>query len=211
IFGTMVAIALTGALTHMVPEDLTIRGYFIPQLSVRVFGLTTLTLLAGIAIAGGIPAWRASRANPSDPLKDNAGTTTGRSRNEFKVLVMGELAIAMALLMLSTLLTLSTRNLVHYDFGFDARRMLAAYINLPRDRDSLTADQRATILQSSVQRVPSMPGVAAVSTQGYGRLEDDQVTSDVGREVEPLRLKSGFVEAGANFFSTLGTPMLSGR
>lgn len=72
--------------------------------------------------------------------------------------------------------------------GFEtlmARRMLAAYINLPRDRDSLTTDQRAAILQSSVQRVAEMPGVAAVSTQGYGRLEDDQVTSDVGREAEP--------------------------
>ncbi len=46
----------------------------------------------------------------------------------------------------------------------------------PCDRDSLTADQRAAILQSSVQRVAEMPGVAAVSTQGYGRLEDDQVS-----------------------------------
>lgn len=86
--GFMFAMALVGALRHMVPEDLMARGYFIPQLTPRVFGLTTLTLLAGIVIAGGIPAWRASRANPSDPLKDNAGTTTGRSRNEFKALVM---------------------------------------------------------------------------------------------------------------------------
>src|ERR1019366_4855042 len=204
--GFMIAIALIGTLTHMVPEDLMRRGYFIPEFNARVFGLASLTL-----VAGAIPAWRASRANPSDPLKDNAGTTTGRSRNEFRILVMGELAIAMALLMLSSLLTLSTRNLVHYDFGFDARRMLAAYINLPRDLDSLTADQRMAIQQASVQRVAEMPGVAAVSTQGYGRLEDDQVTSDVGREAEPLRLKSGYVEAGANFFSTLGARVLSGR
>ena len=211
IFGTMVAIALTGALTHMVPEDLTIRGYFIPQLSVRVFGLTTLTLLAGIAIAGGIPAWRASRANPSDPLKDNAGTTTGRSRNEFKVLVMGELAIAMALLMLSTLLTLSTRNLVKYDFGFDARRMLSASWSMPRGRDTLTDAKKEESLQSSVRRISEMPGVAAVSTYEFRRLDDEHVMSDASREVEPLHLRGGYVEAGPRFFATLGTPLLAGR
>ena len=211
ICGFMIAVALIGTLRHMVPEDLMQRGYFVPELNARVFAVTVLTLIAGVLLAGAVPAWRASRANPSDPLKDNAGTTTGRSRNEFKLLVMGELAIAMALLMLSSLLTLSTRNLVKYDFGFDARRMLSAQVYIRRSRDSLTATQKVALLDASVQRVAGMPGVAAVSTQGRGRLEDDRITSDVGWESESLRLKSGFIEAGPNFFSTLGAPLLEGR
>src|ERR1019366_5745169 len=156
--GFMIAIALIGTLTHMVPEDLMRRGYFIPEFNARVFGLASLTLVAGILIAGAIPAWRASRANPSDPLKDNAGTTTGRSRNEFTILVMGELAIAMALLMLSSLLTLSTRNLSKFDFGFDARRVLAASMYLPRSHDTLSAATKAATLDALVQRVATMPG-----------------------------------------------------
>lgn len=211
ILGFMVAAALIGTLTHMVPEDLMQRGYFVPELNPRVFALTSLTLFAGILVAGALPAWRASRTSPSSVLKDNAGTTTGRSRNEFKVLVMGELAIAMVLLMLASLLTLSVRNLVNYDFGFDAHRVLLARVNMPRARDSTSTDQRVALLESSVQRVAAMPGVAAVSTRGSGRLEGDQVTSDDSRNAAPLHLKMGFVEAGAGFFATLGAAPVAGR
>ncbi|HXD22085.1 MAG TPA: ABC transporter permease [Gemmatimonadaceae bacterium] len=211
ILGFLFAAALTGTLTHMVPEDLAQRGYLIPELNGRVFALTSLTLFIGILVAGALPAWRASRSNPSSVLKDNAGTTTGRSRHEFKVLVMGELAIAMVLLMLASLLTLSTRNLVNYDFGFDAHRVLTVRVTTPRGRDSLSTNQGVALMETSARRVAAMPGVAAVSTQGFGRLDGDQVTSDDSRNTAPLRLKTGFVEAGAGYFSALGTPPVSGR
>ncbi|MFI5233480.1 MAG: ABC transporter permease [Gemmatimonadales bacterium] len=209
--GLMIAVALIGTLTHIVPEDLTMRGFNVPELNARVFAFTTLTLIAGIVIAGGVPAWRASRSNPSDPLKDNAGTTTGRSRTEFKVLVMGELAIAMALLMLATLTTLSTRKLVNYDFGFDARRMLAVSISMPGGHDSLPDAAKESIIQSSLRRASEMPGVAAVSTRGWGPLDGGQLMADVGRETELSNVRGGYFEAGPNFFSTLGVTMVSGR
>lgn len=211
ILGFMIAIALIGTLAHMVPEDFTRRGYFIPELNARVFGLTVATLFAGIFAAGAIPAWRASRSNPARVLKDNAGTTTGRSRHEFNILVMGELAIAMVLLMLASLLTLSTRNLVGYDFGFDAHRILSANVSMPSGRDSLTTDEDVAVMRASADRIAAMPGIAAVSTHGWGRLDGDEVTSDDTRNAQPLRLKAGFVEAGAGFFSALGTPPASGR
>jgi predicted permease len=211
VIGFMFATALVGVLTHLVPEDLTLRGFLIPELTGRVFVLTSLTLVAGILIAGGVPAWRASRANLADPLKDNAGTTTGRSRTEFKVLVMGELAIAMALLMLASLMTLSTRNILNFDFGFDARRLLEAYVYLPSGRDSLTAPQREAVVQASIQRIAEMQEVAAVSTHGWGPFEDERITSDAGRDAEPLRLRGGYIVAGANFFSTIGAQLLEGR
>jgi putative ABC transport system permease protein len=207
--GLLLAFALVGVLTHIVPEELTWAGYFLPELSLRVFVLTALTLLAGIAIAGGIPAWRASRANPADPLKDNAGTTTGRSRMEFKVLVIGELAISMALLMLASLMTLSTRNILNYEFGFDARRLLSANV-MWSSRDSLTDKRKAEILEASLRRVQAMPGVVSVSTETGGGLDGGEVTSDAGREADPLRLKN-YVEVGAGFFATIGVPVIEGR
>jgi hypothetical protein len=57
----------------------------------------------------------------------------------------------MALLMLSTLLTLSTRNLVNYDFGFDARRMLSASSYFPRGRDTLSDVKKEALLKSSMR------------------------------------------------------------
>ena len=211
VLGLMLAMALIGTVTHMVPEDLTWRGFFIPALTPRVFAMTTAALLAGILVAGGIPAWRASRANPSDPLKDNAGTTTGRARAEFKILVIGELSIAMALLMLASLLTLSTRNLVNYDFGFDARSLVSALVAFPGGRDSLATDRKEAALQASVSAVTGMNGVASVATEGPGRLDDNRVISDLGRGVEPLMLRRGYVEAGPHYFATIGALYLSGR
>ena len=209
--GFLIAIALVGALAHLVPEDLTFRGYLIPELNPRVFGITTLALVTGMLIAGGIPAWRASRANPSDPLKDNAGTTTGRARSEFKILVIGELAIAMALLMLASLMTLSTRNVVQYDFGFDARRLLGAHISLPSGRkDTLTDERKGELLLAAGQRLVDLPGVAAVSSMTWGRVDDEHVISDVGREAPPLPLRS-YQDVGPNFFATIGAPLISGR
>ncbi len=199
VLGFMLAMALIGSVTHMVPEDLTLRGFFIPALTPRVFAMTTVALLVGVLVAGGIPAWRASRANPSDPLKDNAGTTTGRARSEFKVLVIGELSVAMVLLMLASLLTLSTRNLVNYDFGFDARRLVGALVVFPGGRDSVTSDRREAALQAAVSAVSGMDGVASVSTEGEGRLEDDRVMADIGRGADALMLRRGYVEAGAAF------------
>ena len=212
VLGFMLAVALIGSVTHMVPEDLTLRGFFIPALTPRVFAMTTVALLGGVLVAGGIPAWRASRSNPSDPLKDNAGTTTGRARSEFKILVIGELSIAMALLMLGSLLTLSTRNLVNYDFGFDARSLVeSALVVFLGSRDSVTTDRREAALQAAVSAVSGMDGVASVSTEGWGRLEDDRVMADIGRGADALMLRRGYVEAGPRFFATIGAPLLSGR
>ena len=139
------------------------------------------------------------------------GTTTGRARGEFKVLVIGELSVAMVLLMLASLLTLSTRNLMKYDFGFDARGIVSALIAFPGRKDSLSAEAKESALRSSVRAVSDMDGVAAVSTMGGARLDHDEVTSDLGRGSEPLMLRHGYTEAGPQFFATLGAPLLSGR
>ncbi len=209
--GFLFAIALVGVLMHLVPEDLQWAGYFIPVLNPRVFAMSTLSLIAGIAVAGGVPAWRASRANPSASLKDNAGTTTGRARSEFKFLVMAELAVAMALLMLASLVTLSTRNLMRYDFGFDARSLVAATIQFPGRRDSLPPERKEQLVMASIERLKSLPGVASVSYSDNERLDGDVVTSDATREAQPLRMRNGYFETGPNFFATTGIRLLAGR
>lgn len=209
--GFLFAIALVGALTHMVPEDLAAAGFLVPVLSARVFAFTALSLAAGLALAGGVPAWRASRIDPSGPLKDGAGTTTGRGRSEFKLLVMAELAVAMALLMLTSLVSLSTRNLAAFDFGYDARRLVIANVGLPTGRsDTLSDAKRDALLESARLRIAAMRGVTAVSRIDWSRLDGGVVTPDDRREAGPLPLRT-YEEAGPNLFLTLGSTLTSGR
>jgi putative ABC transport system permease protein len=210
--GVVVAVSLLGMFTHSVPEDLTWSGYFQPRLSPRVFAWSAAGLVAAIGFAGSLPAWRASRATPSGALKDNAGTTTGRSRSEFRWLVIGELAVSMVLLMLASLVSLSTANIANYQFGYDARRLLNASVGLRRatPTDSLSTAQRLSVQVATLERIRRVRGVEAAATMSGGVPDQREVTSDVGREAAPLPLKS-YMDVSPGFFSTLGVRMLEGR
>ena len=209
IIGLPLAAALIGVFTSIVPEDLSWRGDFLPELNARVFALSAATLALGIGIAGGLPAWRASRVNPSDPLKDNAGTTTGRSHNQFRLLVMGELAISMVLVMLASLVTLSTRNLVSFDFGYDARLLIQAVVYLPW-RDSTGAEGRERLMLATINRVRAHPRVVSAAVQTNVPVEHEEMISDDLREAPPL-LERWYMDVGPGYLKTLGLPLIAGR
>jgi putative ABC transport system permease protein len=209
--GVLVSIALNGIYTRIVPEELTWRSLSEPHLSSRVFAYVALACVVSILAAGGFPAWRASRANPAEPLKDNAGTTTGRSRTEFNLLVMGELAVTMVLLMLASLMTLSTKNIEAYDFGYDARRLLRAEVSLWRPKDTLSVAERRRAVQSALARILAHSEIAGVATVGAGAADDGIIISDAtGRGVRALNARN-YTDVGPGFFATLGIPIVGGR
>ncbi|HEV8411287.1 MAG TPA: ABC transporter permease, partial [Gemmatimonadaceae bacterium] len=162
--GVFMARAMIGALTHIVPAELAARWYVVPEFSGRLFGFAAAALIGAIALAGALPAWRASRVNPSDPLKDSAGTTTGRSRHEFRLLIVGELAVSMVLLMLASLMSLSVRNLTNYQFGYDARHLLSAHVYLPFTKDTADRPARREAQLASLARIRAADGVLSAAT-----------------------------------------------
>ncbi|HEY5219607.1 MAG TPA: FtsX-like permease family protein, partial [Gemmatimonadaceae bacterium] len=154
--------------------------------------------------------WRASRVSPADPLKDQAGTTTGRSRNELRLLVISELAVAMVLLMLTSLVALSTRNMLRFDYGFDDSVLLTIQaMTAPGGPDSTWASA-LHFENQLVQRLRTVPGVAAASLGGNGVFEDDQIATDETGNV-PLPRKMMYQIAGPGFFATAGIPLIKGR
>ena len=68
--GVLSALAMIGALTHIVPEEMAAHWYVVPEFSMRLLGFAAAALVGTIVVAGAIPAWRASRVNPADPLKE---------------------------------------------------------------------------------------------------------------------------------------------
>ena len=63
--GAIVASWAVGLMTRATPVEMSWYGFVEPQWSVRVLGMSALAMLVAIAIAGGIPAWRASRTDPA--------------------------------------------------------------------------------------------------------------------------------------------------
>ncbi len=222
IFGAVVGAAfgasLIGVLRHMITEDLISQGWGIrqPELRLSLFVYVALGLFVSIAISGGVPAWRASQLDPSSTLKDNAGTTTGRARSDFRVLVIGELAIAMVLVMLTSLLTMSTTKMATFDFGFDYRKLVEARITFGLRNgmkgDTATTADRLAYYASVLARARSTPGVAAATTFAPATIGAKQIISrptfGMDQMLEP---KGGYVDVGPDGFRTLGIAILEGR
>ncbi len=209
--GVLTSRAMIGALTHIVPAELAARIYVVPEFSGRLFAFAGAALACAVIVAGAAPAWRASRVSPAEPLKDGAGTTTGRSRREFRILVVGELAVSMVLLMLASLMSLSVKNIASYSFGYDAQRLLEANIYMKFTKDTGDAPARIAAQLASLDRMRSAPGVAAAATTNGVSVPDWKIRSDAMLAGDPPMVAEIATNVSAGFFGTLGVRLAQGR
>jgi putative ABC transport system permease protein len=224
IAGLFLATWLMHLVASFIPADPSALGIaFEAQWSGRVFAQSFAAMVAAISLAAVLPAWNAARIEPSEPLKESAGTTTGRAATRFRVLVIAELALSMTLLMGSTLIAKATRKVATFDFGYDARPLFIASANLTVRPDSArhavdslnAAGKRpqitATQLNAASERVRAIPGVISASPISGGLPERGTVISDDSRgRANALNLRI-YLNVGPGFMKTLGVPIIAGR
>lgn len=142
---------------------------------VLAFGLA-LSLITG-TLCGVVPALRASRPRLGEALKDGAGASSeggltfrhGRSR---ALLVAGNVALSLLLLVGAGLLSRSFAKARSVDAGFNPRGVFTMRVQPPRD--SLFEGARATALRASLlARLAAIPGVTAVGTDGCAPLSEE--------------------------------------
>ena len=129
---------------------------------VLVFVLS-VSLITGI-IFGLLPAVTASRGDLNSILKSSSGRTgTGLRQNRVRaVLVGGEVALAVILLIASALLTRSFVALYKVDRGFDAKNVVTMKAQVVGPRYETAASVSQTI-RGGLTRIRAIPGVAAAS------------------------------------------------
>ncbi len=209
--GALVATWAIGVITRATPDELYWQGFVQPQWSVRVLALSGLAVLISVAIAGGFPAWKASRTDPMTPLKESGGGTTGRAGTRFRWLVMAELALSMTLVMGASLMMKSATRMAAFDFGYDARGLLKVDVFLWY-RDSTSPDARARAYQKLLAQVKSAPGVRDAASYVQCDYQWKIVTSD--RTLEggaSAYVPNGCFVGSAGLFHTLGLGMADGR
>jgi putative ABC transport system permease protein len=209
--GAIVATWAVGVLARTIPAELHWQGFVQPQWSVRVLALSALAVIASIAIAGGFPAWRASRTDPAQPLKESGGGTTGRPGTRFRWLVMAELALSMTLLMGASLLLKSSSKMAVYDFGYDARGLLQVDVQ-SMGRDTLGIEERARGYQRMLAAVRALPEVRDAASFVACDYQNKVMTSD--RTVEggaAIYVGNGCFQGSAGLIHTLGLNMVDGR
>ncbi len=186
------------------------------QVDARVFAVSLgVSLLSALAF-GMIPALQATRVNLNESLKDSAPNAAGgsRSRGLRNVLVGGQIALGMVLLIGFGLLLRSFLQVESSPMGYDPRDVLTATITLPATRYTAPSD-RARLMREAADRVRLMPGVESVGIadslpmQGAdsARLRIEVPTP----RAAPVEEQIWFVSVSPGYFSTLRVAVLAGR
>ncbi len=117
-----------------------------------------ISMLTGV-LTGILPAWRASRVDCNENLKEGGRTGTGGARHRLQAtLVMVEFGLAVMLLGLAGMTVHSFLNLSHAHLGFQPRHVLTGYLPAPNDYFGHKA-QIAPFYQEILERVKAIPGV----------------------------------------------------
>jgi putative ABC transport system permease protein len=185
-------------------------------LNVQVLIFTLLaTTLAGI-LFGCAPAWRASRVDPNETLKEGGRSGTGAGRHRLRrSLVVGEFALALTLLAGAGLAIHSFLNLARVDPGFRTDHILTFNLAVPEKR--LTQpEQIVTYYRQLVERIESLPGVIRAEAATGMPLQGTNFGMPFTIAGKPVsdpsaRPGAGFQMVTPGFFQTFGIQMAKGR
>ena len=137
----------------------------------RVLGLTCATSMATALAFGLLPAMRGTRVPLAETLKAQtrsviAAAGHGGRVPVGKVLIAGQIAVAIMLLLVAVLFARSLQALTRVDVGFDRDHVMAVRTD-PRSSGYTVAELPA-LYTRVVEGLARLPGVAAVSMSGSG-------------------------------------------
>jgi predicted permease len=215
--GTMLAAALVAATRNLMPEYILWRTLNPIALDLRALLATAGLAVVATLVAGVIPSWIATGASATASLRvESRGSTESRgARLWTRTLLVGEVALATALLVGAGVLVTSFVRLMRADPGLDLRGVTMVGVSLPspyfKDRPA-----RAAVTESIERELRSLPGVTAVSLSfgappsgggfSWGHLVADG--QPLPGDAEQIVFQS---QVGSDFFDVYGIRLLSGR
>jgi putative ABC transport system permease protein len=183
----------------------------------RVLGWTALLSLLTGMIFGLAPAWQSSRLNLNETLKEGGRSSTdgAAKRRGRDLLVVAELALAVALLIGAGLLVKSFRRLQAVDIGADAERVLNMSIALRGERYN-DAGKVEAFYSQLLEKVKALPGVrAAALSNGLppdrkDYSDDFMIEGQTYSSDRPAPI-AYYLRVSPDYFRTLNIPLRSGR
>jgi predicted permease len=186
------------------------------QLDLRVLGFTLgLSVLTGL-LFGLLPALRATRVNVNAALKGasqySAQANLSSRISVGKLLVAGQVALSIVLLIVAGLLVRSFQKLTRVELGYDSTHILQFNVSPNRDNYPGPADQ---LHRELLERLRAIPGARNASLSLSGLFNG--VSLSMGLSIEghtpapgqPMRANSDYV--GPDYFTTTSIPILAGR
>ena len=212
--GVAIATVTLRTIVHAIPRSLGAMALD-AQLDARVLlfaaGVSLLTgLLFGLA-----PALRILRAAPHSPLQDHGRGLAGNIANVRlrKWLMVFQVAMTVVLLAAAGLFTVSLIRLRMVDLGLRVDHVVQFSIAPGLSRYSPV--QTVALADELKENLAALPGVKLASAAEVPVFSGDDTSSNVtvsgytAGENEDMNVEQNWV--GANYFSTMGIPLLRGR
>ncbi len=191
----------------------TVGAYIVePQTSWRVFTFAAAVTCVALLLVGLVPAIRVSRVDVNEVLKTGAGTGTFRgSRRQYGVLVVAEIALALAVVAGAGLLVRAATVLYELHLGYDSRPLLGGWLMIapPAGKTMRTVDA----LNEIVAHMRAVPGVRDAAAYHNVRMVGDAMAVDDpgGPPVELPMPLGNYAVVTSGFFRTMQIPILRGR
>jgi len=191
----------------------------IPRLQSVHVDRTVLLFAALLSAATGIgfgiiPAFQVSRADAGETLKGTTGGIDVRSARTRQLLVAGEVALSLVLLVGAGLLGRTLMNLERVDVGFVAERALAMEISLPDTRYP-SAEARIAFYRRAVDALRAIPGVQSAAASSTLPLSGNDMGVGFtieGRQVrDEDHINAAYHAVSPEYFATMGIRLLRGR
>ena len=211
--GVLIALWATRALAGLGTDVLPVPVSFDYTID-RTVLMFALAASVGTALVFGLgPALSSSKLELVPAIKDTAEGTGRRGSRAREILVVGQVALSLLLLVTTTLLTRGLVAARTTDVGFDPDHIASLSFNLQMNGYDV---ERATALRSrALESLRALPGVAAASiasrlplasdinmsgirVDGFHTAPDDEALVDVAT-------------VGDQYFEAVGVPIVSGR
>jgi len=169
-----------------------------------------ISVLAGI-LFGMLPALAVSRQNLHGAVQKGGSGTSGarpspRGRRARRVLVAGEVALALILAIGAALALRTLSDLLSVDLGFRTDHLMVMRLAVPAYKLKQSYDSNL-FLRQLIENVKSLPGIENVAAEnGYGIQVQGLPSTDL-----KTRRTANCQHVTVNYFRTLGIPLLTGR
>ncbi len=203
----------------LVPDR--IRGYLVNYGYVNL-DLTTLSFTLAIALACGLifglaPAFETSGMDLNTALKEASGkaSRSGRGARLRKVFVAGEIALAVVVLISTTLLVKSFIISATSSPGFNANNLMTAQLLLPKTKYTSDAMSR-NFSDAALERIRALPGVTTAGVASaipFGGSGQSYEVEAVGQPA-PLpgeQLGADWAAVSPDYFAAMQIHLLKGR
>jgi len=211
--GLLLALGLVRIITVMGPA--TMPGLRDVHVDLRTALFAAAASLVAAMLAGAIPALGVLRTRLANWLADRSGGSGPGGIRAQQVLAIGQVGLAVALLVTAALLVESFRQLRAVDPGFQPAQVTTAKVTLPQSRYPNGA-ARVRFADALVERVRQLPGVEAAAIIDAVPMADNRQGTDFNRLDAPPADPSAPRTANVawitdGYFEALGVPLLAGR